>query len=273
VSGSEELKNYQVRPGSTVDFRDWDPDDTSGFHGKKKAGVVELENLTGRMEPLQELLYANHDRSVLVVLQGMDTAGKDGTIHRVFESVNPQGVRVAQFRVPTPVEASHDFLWRAHAQVPEKGEIVIFNRSHYEDVLVTRVHKLVPESVWRPRYQQINDFERLLTESGTTILKFHLRIDQDEQKLRLKARLDDRTKHWKFRQADLAERALWPKYMRAYEEALGATSTKWAPWYIVPSNRKWFRDLLVSTVLVETLQAMKMTYPPLPPELRAERIA
>jgi len=214
------------------------------------------------MEELQELLYAEHKHKVLIVLQAMDTGGKDGTIRRVFDGVNPQGVRVAGFRVPTPEELDHDFLWRVHTQVPGNGEIVIFNRSHYEGVLVSRVHKLVPEKVWKARYQEINDFERSLYDEGTTILKFYLHIDKDEQKKRLQARLDDPTKRWKFSTHDLPERKFWSEYMKAYQDALEKTSTKWAPWYVVPANHNWFRDVIISTVIVRTLEELDMHYPP-----------
>ena len=189
----------------------------------------------------------------------MDTSGKDGTIRHVFEGVNPQGVRVAGFKVPTPEEMDHDYLWRVHQQTPGKGEIVIFNRSHYEDVLVVRVHQLVPEQVWRKRFDQINAFEQQLSEEGTIILKFFLNIDLDEQKQRLLDRLDDPTKHWKFNPGDLKERALWKDYQAAYEDVLEKTSKPWAPWYVVPANKKWYRDLVISSVLVETLK--KTGYP------------
>jgi PPK2 family polyphosphate:nucleotide phosphotransferase len=198
---------------------------------------------------------------VLVVLQALDTGGKDGVIRRVFDGVNPQGVRVASFKVPTEEELDHDYLWRVHKAVPGRGEMVIFNRSHYEDVLVVRVHNIVPPEVWKKRYEQINAFERHLAENGTTILKFYLHIDPEEQKERLQARLDDPTKRWKFRLGDLEERKLWNDYTEAYEEALSKTSTEHAPWYIVPANRKWYRDLVISSVLVETLKNLDMTYP------------
>jgi PPK2 family polyphosphate:nucleotide phosphotransferase len=191
----------------------------------------------------------------------MDTSGKDGVIRHVFEGVNPQGVRVASFKVPTQEELDHDYLWRVHRQTPGRGEIVIFNRSHYEDVLVVRVHELVPEKQWSRRYQQINDFERLLVEEGTTILKFFLHIDKDEQKERFQARLDDPEKHWKFNVGDLKERQLWDAYMHAYEDVLSRTSQEDAPWYIVPSNKKWYRNLVIANVLVETLEKLEMSYP------------
>jgi PPK2 family polyphosphate:nucleotide phosphotransferase len=210
---------------------------------------------------LQELLFAEQKHKVLVVLQGMDTAGKDGVIRHVFDGVNPQGVRVANFKVPSPVELAHDYLWRVHHQVPGRGELLIFNRSHYEDVLVVRVHGLVNKSIWQKRFRQINEFERMLSEEGTLILKFFLHISLDEQKERLQARLDDREKQWKFNVGDLAERKLWPEYTRAYEDVLTKTSTTWARWVIVPSNRKWYRNLVVGSLLVDALKSLKMNPP------------
>jgi PPK2 family polyphosphate:nucleotide phosphotransferase len=245
-----------------------DPDDTSGFDGVKDDGRKELDKLTHRLEELQELLYAEHRHAVLIVLQGMDSAGKDGTIRRVFDGVNPQGVRVAAFKKPSEHELDHDFLWRVHEQVPARGEMVLFNRSHYEDVLVTRVHGLIKRDVWEQRYREINEFERTLTQEGTTVLKFFLHISRGEQKRRLRERIDDPTKHWKFREADLQERRRWAEYRVAYEEALTKTSTTWAPWFVVPANRKWFRDLVVSERIVNALEGLRMRYPPLPPELR-----
>jgi PPK2 family polyphosphate:nucleotide phosphotransferase len=255
------MQRYHVSPGSRVNLDDWDPEETSTFKGDKGDSAEALEKLNRELETLQELLFAEHKHKILVVLQAMDTGGKDGTIRHVFEGVNPQGVRVANFKVPTPEELDHDYLWRVHQQVPSKGEIVIFNRSHYEDVLVVRVHNLVPEAVWSRRYAQINDFERQLYEEGTTILKFYLHIDLDEQKKRLQARLDDPTKRWKFRVGDLMERKLWREYQQAYEEALSKTSTQWAPWYIVPANRKWYRNLVIASLIVDTLKGFKMDYP------------
>jgi len=258
------MDRYRLKEGQKVRLAAWDPSDTSAFKGKKKDGLDELEDLRRKLGGLQEMLYAEHEHKVLIVLQGMDTSGKDGTIRRVFEGVNPQGVQVARFREPTPEELDHDFLWRAHKQAPGKGEIVIFNRSHYEGVLVERVHRLVPPHVWRRRYREINDFERLLSEDGTTILKFFLHIDAEEQKKRLQDRLNDPSKHWKFNIQDLRERKLWSEYMRAYEEALEKTSTNWGPWHVVPSNHAWYRDLVVCRSLVKALEDLKMMYPPLP---------
>jgi PPK2 family polyphosphate:nucleotide phosphotransferase len=255
------MKRYRLEPGKKIDLKDWDPDETSEFKGGKDDAAPRLLELNQELEGLQELLYAEHKHKVLIVLQAMDTGGKDGVIRRVFEGVNPQGVRVAAFKIPTPEELSHDYLWRVHKVVPGKGEMVIFNRSHYEDVLVVRVHNLVPEAVWKDRYDQINEFERLLAKEGTTILKFYLHIDMDEQKRRLLARLNDPTKQWKFSVGDLAERKLWPDYMKAYEDVLNRTSTVWAPWYIVPANHKYYCHLVIAETLVDTLKALKMSYP------------
>jgi PPK2 family polyphosphate:nucleotide phosphotransferase len=254
------MDRYRVKPGQTIDLRDWDPNDHDGS-GDKVAADSKLQALTKRMGDLQELLYAEHKHKLLIVLQGMDTSGKDGTIRHVFAGVNPAGVCVASFKVPTPQELDHDFLWRIHMQTPATGEIAIFNRSHYEDVLVVRVHNLVPPNVWKRRYAEINHFEEMLANEGTTIRKFFLHIDREEQKKRLEARLQEPSKHWKFNVEDLKERQLWPEYMRAYQDAIGETSTDWAPWYIVPSNHKWFRNLVVSTVVVETLDSLHMQYP------------
>jgi len=256
------MKKYKVKPGSKVDLSKWDPGDDSECKDGKEAGLLRVAKLTARLGELQELLYAEGKHKILVVLQGMDTGGKDGTIRRVFSGVNPSGVHVASFKVPTPEELAHDFLWRVHKVVPGQGEMAIFNRSHYEDVLVVRVHNLVPPEVWGKRYQQINDFEQMLAESGTTILKFYLHIDLDEQKERLQARLDDPTKQWKFRLGDLKERKRWSEYMEAYEDVLSKTSTRYAPWYIIPANRKWYRDLVISSILVETLEGLEMKFPP-----------
>jgi PPK2 family polyphosphate:nucleotide phosphotransferase len=263
------MERYRVKPGAKVRLSALDPDDTAGFDGKKKRAIAESRRLTNRLGRLQELLWANQSRSLLVVLQGIDSAGKDGTIRHVFEGVNPQGVRVARFVRPNSVEASHDFLWRVHRQTPARGETAIFNRSHYEEVLVVRVDHLEPRSVWMRHYNAINDFERSLTEAGTLLLKFFLQISFDEQRRRLEERLQDRTKHWKFSSSDLPERRRWPQYTRAFEEMLEKTSTPWAPWYIVPSNYRWFRNLVVSTVLVDTLESLKMKWPPLPEGLRS----
>ena len=256
------MEKYRVKPGSSVNLADWDAEDDRGFEDGKDKGEERLLELNKELENLQELLYAEAKHKLLVVLQGMDTSGKDGTIRHVFEGVNPLGVRVASFKVPTPDELAHDYLWRVHKQTPGRGEMVIFNRSHYEDVLVVRVHELAPSEVWRRRYEQINDFERLLAEEGTTVLKFFLHFDKDEQKKRLQERLDDPEKHWKFNVGDLKERVLWRDYEKAYEDVLSKTSTDWAPWYIVPANRKWHRNLVIASVIVKTLKGLDMHYPP-----------
>jgi len=258
-------KRFLVKPGSKVHLDRTDPGDTSGFDGDKDDGEKAIDAVVGKLDTLQELLYAEHKHKILLVLQGMDASGKDGTIRRVFEGVNPEGVRVAHFGRPSAEELDHDYLWRAHRQVPGKGEMVIFNRSHYESVLVERVHGLVPESVWSRRYQQIADFEEMLNEEGTTILKFFLHIDKKEQAKRFQDRLKDPTKHWKFSYLDYNERAYWKDYTRANEDALERTSTASAPWYVVPSNHPWFRDLVVSQVVVEALDALRMRYPKLDP--------
>ena len=255
------MKKYGLEPGTDVNLGDWDPDDTSGFDGNKKESRAALEDLKEKLAKLQEILYAEHKHKVLVVFQAMDTGGKDGTIRHVFQGLNPQGIRVANFKAPTAIELDHDFLWRIHKETPSRGEIVIFNRSHYEDVLIVRVHELVPEEVWKQRYDHIKHFEKLLAEEGTTILKFYLHISAEEQKERLRARLEDPSKHWKFNPDDLKERQCWPEYMQAYEDALEQTSTERAPWYIVPADKKWYRDWVIANVILETLQSLKMEYP------------
>ena len=252
---------YRIKPGTKVKLARRKPDDARGLLENKKTVKQTFEALDARLDELQEIMYAQGKHKLLVVLQAMDTGGKDGIIRRVFRGVNPQGVKVASFKVPTSLELAHDYLWRVHPHVPARGEIVIFNRSHYEDVLVVRVRELVPEAVWRRRFDHINDFERMLADEGATILKFFLHISKDEQKSRLQARLDDPTKHWKFNIGDLAERERWDAYMQAYEDVLSRTSTPWAPWYVVPSNAKWRRDLIVASILVETLEKMKMAHP------------
>ncbi|MFQ5578018.1 MAG: polyphosphate kinase 2 family protein [Anaerolineae bacterium] len=255
------MGRYRVEPGRSVNLQNWDPNDTGAFTGGKKAGRKQLLALNRELETLQELLYAEHKHKVLVVLQAMDAGGKDGTVRHVFDGVNPQGVRVVSFKKPTPNELAHDYLWRVHRQVPGKGEIVIFNRSHYEDVLIVRVLNLVPPEVWSKRYDHINHFERMLADEGTTILKFYLNIGLDEQLQRFQARLDEPHKHWKFNPDDLKQRQRWPQYMQAYEEAIAKTSTPWAPWYIVPANRKWYRNLVVGTLITGALKGLAMSYP------------
>lgn len=252
---------FEVRPGSRVRLSEVDST-FKGRHLNKEAAAADMERDDRRLDKLQYLLYAEHDRSVLICLQGMDAAGKDGTIRHVFQALNPQGARVHAFKTPSQEEADHDFLWRAHQQAPAKGEFVIFNRSHYEDVLIVRVHGLVPKSVWSKRYDLINNFEENLTLGGTTILKFYLHITEDEQLRRFKKRLNDPTRQWKISEADYAERAYFKQYMNAYEDVLDKTSTAHAPWFVIPSKYKWYRNLAVSKIVVETLEGFGMKLPP-----------
>jgi PPK2 family polyphosphate:nucleotide phosphotransferase len=256
-----DAEDFWVKPGSTVSLKDADTSGKKYFNSDKEAGQKQLLKYCEDIAKYQEILYAEHKQRLLVVLQAMDTAGKDGTIRAVFDGVNPQGVRVANFKAPTLPELDHDYLWRVHSQTPSKGELVVFNRSHYEDVLVVRVHQLVPEERWRKRYRHIREFERLLSDEGTTILKFFLNIDLETQKERLLDRIDTPEKNWKFNPADIDERKLWPEYMKAYEEALTETSTEWAPWYIVPSDHNWVRDLVVAGVIAQTMRKMDPQYP------------
>ena len=254
-------RRFRVRPGQRVNLSKWDPADTSAFSGTKEDALSEIAKLKKKLEELQEKLYAEQKHKILIVLQAMDTGGKDSTIRLVFEGINPQGVKVVSFKSPTPEEKSHDFLWRIHANAPRNGQIVIFNRSHYEGVLIERVHSIVPADVWKKRYDEINEFEKLLSEEGTLILKFYLHISKKEQKKRLEERLYDPTKEWKFSINDLPERQHWNHYMKAYEDVLQRTSTSRAPWYIVPANHKWFRDYIVATAIVNHLEDLNMKYP------------
>jgi PPK2 family polyphosphate:nucleotide phosphotransferase len=238
-----------------------DTNSTCDYKADKAGTVALLDQLSAQLVRLQSVLFAEQKRKVLVVLQAMDTGGKDGVIRKVFSGINPQGVRVVGFKAPTAPELAHDYLWRVHAQVPAKGELVVFNRSHYEDVLITRVHKWIDDKTAKRRFREINEFEALLAAEGTIILKFFLHISKDEQKQRLQDRLDDPAKTWKFNVGDLAERKLWDDYQRVYEDAMRATSTPHAPWYVVPADRKWVRDVYVASVLANTLEALGMQYP------------
>lgn len=252
----------RVAPRAKLRLVNVNASDTSSWPGGRRKAEAALPALREELTRLQELFAADGRRGLLVILQGMDTSGKDGVIRHVFEGVNPQGVRVSSFKRPTPEEHAHDFLWRIHRRAPSKGEIVIFNRSHYEDVLVARVHQLVPQKVWSKRFGSINQFEREQIEEGVSVLKFFLHISPDEQRRRLLDRIHDPTKRWKLNEADFHERRYWAKYMAAYEEMLRRTSTPWAPWYLIPSNHKWFRNLVVSSILVRELHEMKLRYPP-----------
>ena len=260
-----------VEPGRKVRLESFD---TSATHGHDKADAAKTtgEQLV-RLGALQDRFWAEGKRSVLVVLQGIDAAGKDGTINKVMEAFNPQGCPVTSFKVPSAEELAHDYLWRVHKAVPRKGEIGIFNRSHYEDVLVVRVHDLVPKAVWSKRYDEINAFERHLADNGTTIVKFFLSISKDEQRARFQARYDDPKKRWKFSLGDLEERKRWDDYQAAFDDVLSKTSTAWAPWYVIPADRKWFRDVAVSTILADILEGLDPAYPApadLPPDLVVE---
>lgn len=255
-----DIDRYRVE-GTSFDLSSHDPDSKRGFEGGKRDGKAALPELKRKLSDLQRRLWAESDRSLLVVIQAIDTGGKDGTIRHVFTGVNPQGVHVRSFGVPSEKELSHDYLWRIHQQAPEDGAITIFNRSHYEDVLVVRVHELVPEDRWRQRFRHIREFERMLSDEGTRIVKLFLNISKDEQRERLQSRLDEPEKHWKFSKGDLKDRALWDSYQQAFQTAIAETSTEYAPWYVVPANRKWYRNLVVSSILIETLADMDPQYP------------
>ncbi len=254
-----DIDQFRVKPGQTVDLSDWRTDENLGF--VKREVKDEFDALNAELEELQELLYAEGKHKVLVVIQATDTGGKDGTIRHVFDRVNPAGVKVAPFKKPTDEELAHDYLWRVHAHTPGDGEITIFNRSHYEDVLVVRVHGFVPEARWSKRYRHIRDFEQMLADEGTTIIKLFLHISKDEQRERLQARVDEPHKNWKFSFGDLDEREHWDDYQEAFRVMLEETSTEEAPWYVIPADRKWFRNLLVSEILVRTLRDLEMDWP------------
>ena len=261
MDGSDIVDRLLVAPKSKAGIARIDPGSTKGAPGDKKATEAASALLNEELAELQERLWAENERSLLVVLQAIDAGGKDGAIRKVFGGVNPQGCRVTSFKAPSEEELAHDFLWRIHRSTPRKGEIGIFNRSHYEDVLVVRVHDLVPKKVWSKRYAIINDFEANLVASGTTIVKFFLHISKEEQAERFRKRLENPEKHWKFRRADLEEREHWDEYQEAFEAAISKTSTPVAPWYVIPADHKWYRDWSVLTVLVETLRAMDPQYP------------
>jgi PPK2 family polyphosphate:nucleotide phosphotransferase len=255
------IKEFRVPPGKKVKLSRHDPDYTAGLKDKEAVEKKLQENVS-RLAELEYLLYAERKHALLIVLQALDAAGKDGTIRHVMSGLNPQGCRVTSFKQPTTEEKEHDFLWRIHKAVPEKGEIGIFNRSHYEDVLAVRVHKLVPKSEWAKRYEQINAFETILAENHVKVLKFFLHISKEEQKKRFQARLEDPTKNWKVSPSDFEERKYWDDYMKAYEDALCRCSTAEAPWFIIPADHKWFRDFAVSRIIIETLEGLNMKFPP-----------
>jgi PPK2 family polyphosphate:nucleotide phosphotransferase len=255
---------YLVAPGTEANLGSRNPHSKQGFDGGKTEGKTALKPLNATLAELQTRLWAESKQKLLVVLQAMDTGGKDGTIRSVFEGVNPQGIRVWGFGVPTEWELAHDYLWRIHKKTPDSGGITIFNRSHYEDVLVVRVKELAPEERWRKRYHHIVDFERMLVDEGTTVVKLFLHISKEEQKARLEARLEEPDKRWKFNAGDLEDRKLWEDFAQAYEDALSRTSTEHAPWYVVPADRKWYRNLVVASILIQTLEVMDPRFPPEP---------
>jgi PPK2 family polyphosphate:nucleotide phosphotransferase len=261
VSPGRDYPRYRVEPGERVSLAAIDPDETEHYR-KKKEVAKELEKQRRRIQGLQARLYAENERGLLIVLQAMDTGGKDGTIKHVFSGVNPQGCRVSSFKTPSAEEANHDFLWRYHKSAPARGRIGIFNRSHYEDVLVVRVKSLVPDEIWRERYDQINDFERNLSNDGISVLKFFLHISKDEQKRRLQSRLENPDKRWKFSSADIKERAFWDDYQAAFDDAITRCSTEHASWYVVPANKKWYRNLVVARTIADTLAALDPHFPP-----------
>jgi len=252
---------HRNAPGCSPRLAELDAADTAASPGGKEETRAATDPLAVRLAELQELLWARQQERVLVVLQGIDTSGKGGTVRRVFGAVNPAGLRVTSFNVPTEDELAHDYLWRVHARVPAKGEIGVFDRSHYEDVLAVRVLGLVPEAQWRKRYDQINDFERLLTEEGTTIVKFFLHISKGEQKARLQSRLEEPTKRWKFKRSDLEARARWDDWEAAFEEAIERTSTEHAPWHVIPADKKWYRDWAIASTMIAVLEGMDLTWP------------
>jgi PPK2 family polyphosphate:nucleotide phosphotransferase len=251
---------FRVKPSAKLRLKDIDPD-YKGHHETEQDAVVEIEHNRKKMAHMQSLLYADKKHSVLVVLQALDAAGKDGTVNHVLSVLNPQGAAAVGFKKPTPDELAHDFLWRVHPHVPGKGEIAVFNRSHYEDVLVTRVHKLIDEPTWLARYHRIRQFEDLLIENGAHILKFYLHISKQEQLARFAERLEDPARNWKISESDYTERAYWDDYVAAFEDAIIATSTKDSPWFVIPANHKWFRNLAVSQIIADTMEGLRMSYP------------
>lgn len=254
------IHKFRVQPGSKVDLNEIDAN-FRDQHESHEQALPEIKSYDQKLRDLQYLMYAEGKRSLLICLQGRDAAGKDGTINHVLGAMNPQGCTVTGFKVPSRKEAAHDFLWRYHKATPEKGHVAIFNRSHYEDVLVQRVHNMVPKTVWSGRYGHINNFEKLLHDNGTRILKFYLHIDADEQLERFKTRLMDPARHWKISEGDYAERPLWDAYTKAFETALSKCSTEHAPWFIIPSNHKWFRNLAISRIVSETLESLDLKFP------------
>jgi PPK2 family polyphosphate:nucleotide phosphotransferase len=261
------MDRYRIDDGADFQIAEWDPADRSAFDGGKKEAGRALAKVNERLEQRQEQLYAQDRHRVLLILQGMDTAGKSGTIRRIFQGVNPAGVRVSTFKSPTEAELARDFLWRVHPHVPQNGQIAVFDRSHYEDVLIVRVRELVPERRWKARYRHIRDFEQMLVDEGTTICKIFLHLSFERQRERLQARLDNPEKHWKFRLNDIEERHLWEDYQAAYEALIRETATPDAPWYVVPADRKWYRNLVAAQTVLEKLDGLDLFFPPSPDDL------
>lgn len=255
------MKIYRIRPGTRVKLADFDPNGETELAGDKERGVAQLERTKTELQQLQRMLYAERRHRLLIVLQGMDGSGKDGTVRNVFSGIDPHGFRVISFKSPTAQELDHDFLWRVHREAPAKGEIAVFNRSHYEDVVAVNVKNLAPKAVWEKRYEHIVNFEKMLADEGTTILKFFLHISRDEQRRRLQSRLQSPEKHWKFNPEDIADRRLWPQFSAAYEEVLSRTSTAEAPWFVVPANRKYYRNAVLAGIVRETLAKLELKYP------------
>jgi len=271
VSGA--LERYLVKPGTRVDFANYASDEKTLFLGDKEEYEMPFDRLQDQLQQLQKVLYAQNKHRILVVMQAMDTGGKDGCIKHVFSRIDPQGIHVRSFKKPTEEELSHDFLWRIHSKVPSTGQMVIFNRSHYEDIIAVRVKKIYPDEVWKRRQRHVVEFERMLAEEGTTIVKIFLHISKEEQKRRLESRLQNPAKHWKFNPDDLADRARWSEFMTAYEDVLGKTSTEFAPWYVVPADRKWYRNLCVARIMLDTLKKLEMEIPAIdwdPKKIRIE---
>jgi PPK2 family polyphosphate:nucleotide phosphotransferase len=261
VSGA--LERYWVKPGTKPDLEKIDGGEKLLFKGEKEDYAAQFDQLQDELQELQKKLYAQNKHRILVVMQAMDTGGKDGCIKHVFSRIDPQGIHVRSFKKPSEEEMSYDFLWRVHSKVPHRGQLVIFNRSHYEDVIAVRVKKIFPDAVWKRRQRHIVDFERMLAEEGTTIVKIFLHISKDEQKRRLQSRLDDPVKHWKIHPDDLVDRAHWDEFMTSYEDVMEKTSTEFAPWYVVPADRKWYRNLCVARIMLDTLKKLNMEYPPI----------
>lgn len=262
MPASGALERYLVKPESKLDLGKIDTNERALFEeGGKAESLKAFEVLRDELQHLQKLLYAQNKHRVLVVIQAMDTGGKDGCVKHVFSRIDPQGIHVRAFKKPNEEELARDFLWRVHEKVPRNGELVIFNRSHYEDILAVKVKKIFPDNVWKQRYRHIVEFERMLAEEGTTIVKIYLHISKEEQKVRLESRLENPDKHWKFNPDDLKDRALWNEFRKTYEDLIAKTSTKYAPWYVVPADRKWYRNLVVARIMVDTLKSLNMEFP------------